>query len=167
MSTYFSYYDSPLGPILLTATGSALTGLHFVGEKYYPGISPEWKCDDGNAILQSTATQLNEYFAGNRQSFDITLAPEGTPFQRSVWHALTQLRFGETISYGQLAQRIGNPKAVRAVGAANGRNPISIVVPCHRVIGANGALTGYAGGLARKEALLWLEASTQPFRLCA
>ena len=159
MNIYFSYYKSPLGQILLTATGSALTGLHFVGEQYYQGIAPEWKCDNRNTILRATTTQLGEYFAGDRQSFDLKLEPEGTPFQRSVWHALTKLAFGETVSYAQLAQRIGNPKAVRAVGAANGRNPISIVVPCHRVIGANRALTGYAGGLARKEALLRLEAN--------
>lgn len=159
MIIYYSYYESPLGQILLTATDSALTGLHFVGEKYYPSISPESKHDESNPTLQSAARQLDEYFNGYRQSFELKLATEGTPFQRSVWHALTQLPFGETVSYAQLAQRIGNPNAVRAVGAANGRNPISIVVPCHRVIGADGALTGYAGGLARKEALLRLEAS--------
>jgi methylated-DNA-[protein]-cysteine S-methyltransferase len=159
MTIFYSYHESPLGQILLTANASALTGLHFVGEKYYPSIVPQWTHDERGAIIQSAKTQLNEYFAGDRQSFDLKLAPEGTPFQRDVWHALTQLGFGETASYAQVAQRIGKPKAVRAVGAANGRNPISIVVPCHRVIGANGALTGYAGGLARKEALLRLEAS--------
>jgi methylated-DNA-[protein]-cysteine S-methyltransferase len=167
MSIYFAYYDSPLGQILLTASESALTGLHFVGEKYYPGVSATWINDDGVAILKATTKQLDEYFAGSRTSFDLALAPDGTEFQRKVWRALTQLGFGETLSYAQLAQRIGQPKAVRAVGAANGRNPISIVVPCHRVIGADGSLTGYAGGLARKQALLRLESASADFRLTA
>lgn len=165
MTTFYTYYESPLGQILLMATDAALTGLHFVGEKYYPGVSPDWRRNDDIAIMQSAAVQLDEYFAGRREAFDLALEPIGTEFQRKVWHALTKLRFGETLSYGQLAQRIGNPNAVRAVGAANGRNPISIVVPCHRVIGANGTLTGYAGGLARKEALLRLESNAVEFRL--
>ncbi len=165
MTTFYRYYESPLGQILLTATAGALTGLHFVGEKYYPGVSRDWTRNDDMAIMQSAVAQLDEYFAGKREAFDLALAPIGTEFQCKVWRALTTLRFGETLSYGELAQRIGNPNAVRAVGAANGRNPISIVVPCHRVIGASGALTGYAGGLARKEALLRLEAKTAEFRL--
>ena len=163
----YDYYDSPLGRILFTANEIALTGLHFVGEKYYPGIAPAWRRDGDGAILNKTTAQLDQYFAGNRQSFDIKIAPNGTEFQRAVWNALTKLRFAETVSYAQLAQRIGNPKAVRAVGAANGRNTISIIVPCHRVIGTNGALTGYAGGLARKEALLKLEAMAAEFRLAS
>ena len=118
MMINFDYYDSPLGQILLTANEVALTGLHFVGEKYYPGIAPAWQRGRDGAILNKTAAQLDQYFAGNRQSFDIKLAPNGTEFQRAVWNALTKLRFGETVSYAQLAQRIGNPKAVRAVGAA-------------------------------------------------
>jgi methylated-DNA-[protein]-cysteine S-methyltransferase len=167
MMIYYDYYDSPLGQILLTANEIALTGLHFVGEKYYPAVAPAWQRNADGAILNKTAAQLDQYFAGNRQSFDMTLAPQGTEFQRTVWNALTTLDFGETVSYGQLAQRIGKPKAVRAVGAANGRNPISIIVPCHRVIGASGALTGYAGGLARKDALLKLEAMAVEFRLAS
>lgn len=167
MTIFYTYYESPLGQILLTATDTALSGLHFVGEKYYPGVLPDWKRDHATSVLRATMAQLDEYFAGNRKSFAVALAPSGTEFQRKVWHALTQLRFGETLSYAQLAQRIGNPSAVRAVGAANGRNPISIVVPCHRVIGANGALTGYAGGLARKEALLRLESEAVEFRLAS
>jgi methylated-DNA-[protein]-cysteine S-methyltransferase len=165
MTIFYAYYTSPLGEILLTSTQVALTGLHFVGEKYYPGVSADWQHNDGLAVIRSTTAQLDEYFAGKREAFNLPLAPQGTVFQREVWRALTALRFGEIVSYGQLAQRIGKPKAVRAVGAANGRNPISIVVPCHRVIGATGALTGYAGGLARKEALLRLEASAQEFHL--
>ncbi len=163
--TFFTTHQSPLGEILLTANAVALTGLHFVGEKYYPGIGPDWRRSDSVAVIHSAMNQLDEYFAGKRQSFDLNLALEGTEFQRRVWHALSELRFGETVSYAQLAQRIGNSLAVRAVGAANGRNPISIVVPCHRVIGAHGALIGYAGGLARKEALLRLEASADAFCL--
>jgi methylated-DNA-[protein]-cysteine S-methyltransferase len=163
--TLFTIHQSPLGEILLTANEDALTGLHFVGEKYYPGISPAWRSSENVAVIRSAMNQLDEYFAGKRQLFDLKLAPEGTEFQRGVWRALSALRFGETLSYAQLAQRIGKPRAVRAVGAANGRNPISIVVPCHRVIGAKGALTGYAGGLARKAALLRLEAGADAFCL--
>ena len=165
MTAFYAFYESPLGQILLTATGTALTGLHFVGEKYYPGIASEWQRDTNVIAIKSAITQLDEYFSGKRKSFDLPLEPEGTEFQRQVWNALTKLRFGETATYAQLAQRIGNPKAVRAVGAANGRNPISIVIPCHRVVGADGSLTGYAGGLARKEALLRMESAGQTFQL--
>ena len=165
MTAFYAFYESPLGQILLTATGTALTGLHFVGEKYYPSIASEWQRDTNVIAIKSAITQLDEYFSGKRKSFDLPLEPEGTEFQRQVWNALTKLRFGETATYAQLAQRIGNPKAVRAVGAANGRNPISIVIPCHRVVGADGSLTGYAGGLARKEALLRMESAGQTFQL--
>ncbi len=165
MTAHYAYYESPLGQILITASNSALTGLHFVGEKYYPGISATWRRDVNVAVIRSAMLQLDEYFAAKRKTFDIALAPEGTEFQRRVWETLTGIRFGETATYGELAQRIGNAKAVRAVGAANGRNPISIVIPCHRVIGADGSLTGYAGGLERKEALLRLESESLGFRL--
>ncbi len=107
--------------------------------------------------MKEAASQLRSYFAGELQEFDLPLAPEGTPFQREVWEQLCRIPYGETISYGELARRIGNPKACRAVGLANGSNPISIVIPCHRVIGSNGKLTGYGGGLATKEKLLALE----------
>lgn len=165
MTLYCAYYESPLGQILLTASESALTGLHFVGEKYYPNVLPAWRYDADFSVIRSTMTQLDEYFAGKRQAFDVALAPEGTQFQRLVWDRLTTIRFGETATYGELARRIGNANAVRAVGAANGRNPISIIIPCHRVIGANGDLTGYAGGLERKLALLRLESTGSEFRL--
>ena len=167
MTQRYAFYESPLGKILLTASESALTGLHFVGEKYYPGISLTWQQDENFIVIKIAIAQLGEYFAGQRKSFDIPLAPEGTEFQRQVWNALSKLRFGETSTYAQLARRIGNPKAVRAVGAANGRNPISIVIPCHRIIGTDGSLTGYAGGLARKEALLRLESVSAEFRLAS
>lgn len=163
---YFHYYDSPLGQILLVANDVALTGLHFVGEKYYPAITTDWQQrSDANMIARASA-QIDEYFAGQRKDFDLPVDPAGTPFQRDVWQALRNIPYGVTTNYGTLAQRLGKPKASRAVGAANGRNPISIVIPCHRVIGANGDLTGYAGGMARKESLLRMEANGQrDFRL--
>ena len=156
---YFDYYDSPLGQILLVASDTALTGLHFVDEKYYPGIAADWQQAPCAKMIVQARKQLDEYFAGIRTEFDLPVEPAGTTFQRGVWRALQTIPHGTTISYGMLAQRIGKPSASRAVGAANGRNPISIVIPCHRVIGANGDLTGYAGGMARKEALLRLEAN--------
>lgn len=154
---YYDYYDSPLGKMLLTANDRALTGVHFVGEKYYPAIDPAWQRRAEAPLIVRARTQLAQYFAGQRKAFDIAIEPAGTAFQRGVWRALRQIPYGVTINYGALAQRIGKPTASRAVGAANGRNPISIVIPCHRVIGANGDLTGYAGGMARKNALLKLE----------
>jgi methylated-DNA-[protein]-cysteine S-methyltransferase len=163
---YYDYYDSPLGQILLVATDTALTGLHFAGEKYYPALAAGWRHDTQAKLIVQARQQLDEYFAGTRQDFDLTVDPAGTAFQRGVWHALQKIPYGTTTHYGALAQRIGKPSASRAVGAANGRNPISIVIPCHRVIGAGGDLTGYAGGLERKAALLRLEANRPPdFRL--
>lgn len=163
---YYDFYESPLGQILLVANDNALTGLHFVGEKYYPAIAADWQRQPDAKLIVRTRKQLNEYFAGKRKDFDLAVDPAGTTFQRGVWRALQKIPYGATTHYGALAQRIGQPSASRAVGAANGRNPISIVIPCHRVIGANGDLTGYAGGLARKDALLRLEAGgTGDFRL--
>lgn len=118
---------------------------------------------ESSAILERAAEQLGEYFAGQRTTFDLPLEPDGTAFERSVWEELTRIPYGQTISYGQLAHRLGNPKAVRAVGRANGQNPISIIIPCHRVIGASGQLVGYGGGLDRKRFLLDLE--QEPSRL--
>lgn len=149
--------DTPLGTMRLTARGQRFTGAHFIGEKHFPALAPDWQRDDLHATLRQASQQLSEYFAGERKQFALPLAPEGTPFQQQVWTALLSIPYGETISYLELARRVGNAKAMRAVGAANGRNPISIVVPCHRVIGADGSLTGYAGGLERKRALLGLE----------
>ncbi len=156
---YYDYYDSPLGQILLVASDQALTGLHFVGEKYYPGIDSEWQRLPTAQLIVRARKQLDEYFAGTRKGFDLTVDPAGTPFQRGVWCALQTIPYGTTTNYGEIANRIGKPTASRAVGAANGRNPISIVIPCHRVVGASGDLTGYAGGVARKDALLRLEAA--------
>jgi len=155
---YFDYYDSPLGQMLLVASDTALTGLHFADEKYYPGVAAEWQRAPSAKMIAQARRQLDEYFTGKRTEFELPVEPEGTAFQRGVWRALQKIPYGTTINYGTLARRIGKPSASRAVGAANGRNPISIVIPCHRVIGANGDLTGYAGGMARKDALLRLEA---------
>ncbi len=149
---YLSCMDSPVGRITLTSNGLALIGLAFEEERHPRDRSGA--IQEPDAILIDAERQLQEYFGNWRQSFDLPLQPEGTEFQREVWTLLGQIPFGETISYLDLAKRVGKEKAVRAVGMANGRNPISIVIPCHRVIGANGALTGYGGGLWRKELLL-------------
>lgn len=155
---YYDYWDSHLGRILLVASNAALTGVHFSGEKYFPEIAPEWRYQPDASYIVQARTQLADYFAGKRKVFTLKVEPAGTPFQRRVWRALQDIPYGATTNYGALATRIGKPTASRAVGAANGRNPISIVIPCHRVIGATGDLTGYAGGLERKAALLRLEA---------
>jgi methylated-DNA-[protein]-cysteine S-methyltransferase len=152
---YHTTMSSPLGPILLTADESGLTGINFQngkGAKKPPRGSIESK-----APFEEAVAQINAYFRGERRDFDLPLSPAGTEFQRSVWNALCRIPYGRTISYGELAKRLGKPTASRAVGAANGRNPLPIVVPCHRVIGSNGRLTGYYGGTHLKEFLLKLE----------
>ena len=154
-TTYWTTFDSPVGELLLTSDGAALTRLLFSPFE----VDPTWS-EDPCKVLDETVAQLSDYFAGVRTDFDLPLDPAGTPFQRTVWRALREIPYAETINYGQLATRVGNPNASRAVGLANGRNPISIVVPCHRVIGANGSLTGYGGGLDRKRTLLELERRT-------
>ena len=149
---------SPVGPLTLVATGGILTGLYMQTQRHMP--PPEIFGDgveDADELLAEPARQLRDYFAGRRTEFDLPLALAGTPFQRRVWAQLREIPYGETISYGELAQRIGRPTAARAVGLANGRNPISIIVPCHRVIGSDGSLTGYGGGVERKEYLLAFE----------
>ena len=147
---YHSYFESPVGRLLLTGDGTALTGLYTPEHVRLP--APAGDRDD--AVFAEVARQLAEYFAGARTTFELPLAPAGTSFQQRVWQRLQAIPHGETRSYGQLAAELGNPKAVRAVGLANGRNPISIVMPCHRVVGSTGALTGYAGGLPAKQWLL-------------
>ena len=151
-TTWYTTIASPIGELLLKSDGESVSGLYM--HKHKRGATPtrEWKRDD--AALKQSSAQLRAYFAGELREFELPLAPEGTPFQQRVWRALCDIPFGETISYGELARRIGQPTASRAVGLANGRNPISIVVPCHRVIGTDGSLTGYGGGLARKRWLL-------------
>lgn len=154
---FYSELPSPLGPLLLTSNGEALTGVYMPEHKRGPRPEPTWTRSD--ARLAEARRQLEEYFAGRRRQFELPLAAQGTPFQRAVWAELARIPFGATLSYQELARRIGAPKASRAVGAANGRNPISIIVPCHRVVGADGSLTGYAGGPERKQWLLALEGS--------
>ena len=155
------YYDictSPNGDMLLVAEGEGLSGVYFDGQKYLPQIEPEWRRDARHAPLRQAKRELAEYFGGERKRFETALAPQGTPFQRSVWTAISTVCFGETITYSELACRAGCTGSARAAGAATGRNPISIIIPCHRIVGSNGSLTGYAGGLGRKRALLALEA---------
>ncbi len=149
----FTYYDSPIGILFLTTDGTALTGLYM--EVSHQTQTTQGSVEDATvAPLPETVRQLREYFAGTRREFDLPLRLKGTEFQQRVWRELTEIPYGETWSYGQLAKRINKPGASRAVGLANGRNPVSILVPCHRVIGANGSLTGYGGGLQRKQWLL-------------
>ena len=147
--------DSPVGPLMLAADDHALRHIEF-RDNCHPADRRDWHGGD-NEVLQAAQQQLGEYFAGRRRVFDLPLAPVGTQFQRAVWQALADIPYGGTISYAQLAQRLGNPNGTRAVGAANGRNPLPIVLPCHRVIGADGGLTGFGGGLPTKEFLLRLE----------
>ncbi len=158
---FYTETPSPLGTILLRASARGLTGLYMEQHRHGPALEARegWTRDD--APFAQVRAQLDEYFAGTRTGFDLVLdhdAIGGTAFQRRVWAALGDIAYGETVSYGELARRIGQPAAVRAVGLANGRNPVSIVVPCHRVIGSGGKLTGYGGGMERKSALLALEA---------
>lgn len=150
----YTTLDSRLGQILLVSDGSLLTGAYFSGQKYELEPGPGWRPEPDLGILQDASLQLHEYFAGRRRQFDLPLHLQGTPFQVRVWNALLEIPLGSTVSYGELAGRIKRKDAVRAVGAAVGRNPVSVIVPCHRVIGSGGSLTGYAGGLERKRALL-------------
>jgi len=154
---YFDRFESPLGTLLLATDESALTGAWFDAQRYFPLLDGRWQRRRNSAVLQRAAVMLDEYFAGTRTTFDIALAPAGTPFQRAVWDQIRAVPYGETVAYRDLAVRTGNAAAVRAAGAATGRNPLSIFVPCHRIVGADGTLTGYAGGLDRKRALLALE----------
>ncbi|WP_449413127.1 methylated-DNA--[protein]-cysteine S-methyltransferase [Pandoraea soli] len=157
MTHYETYYDSPLGDMLLVANGDALTGVYFSHQKYFPQAGDTRRDGADVAVLRDAKRQLDEYFHEGRRTFDLTLAAQGTPFQQGVWAELQRIPFGETRSYGDLAHALGDLNKSRAVGAANGRNPIAIIVPCHRVIGADGTLTGYASGVERKLALLSLE----------
>ena len=155
----YDFYESPHGRMLLVAKVEGLCGVYFEGQKYFPQIASAWRRDAGHAPLGQAKRELAEYFGGARKHFEIALAPDGTAFQRSVWKAISSVGFGQTITYGELATRAGCAGSARAAGAATGRNPISIIVPCHRILGAGGSLTGYAGGLARKRALLALESA--------
>jgi len=152
----FNFMPSPVGPLLLAADAQGLRLVEFNSPKHPIPRGDDWREGD-NAVLRETRAQLDDYFAGKRRTFDLPLAPRGTGFQRQVWHTLAAIPYGETISYARLATRVGKPSAMRAVGAANGRNPLPIVLPCHRVIGSDGSLTGFGGGLPTKQFLLTLE----------
>jgi methylated-DNA-[protein]-cysteine S-methyltransferase len=150
--TCYTYLESPIGRLLLVGSERGLARIELGG-----AARPASGWSRQPTVLAAAARQLAEYFAGERRTFELRLAPAGTDFQRRVWRQLARIPFGATISYGELARRLGNPKATRAVGAANGANPLPIVLPCHRVIGADGGLTGYGGGIERKRRLLALE----------
>lgn len=152
--------DSPIGPLTVTAEGGALTGLHMHRQRHFPAIPATAERDD--AALAPIVQQLEAYFAGELTAFELPMQLRGTAFQQRVWSALQEIPYGETISYGELARWVGNPGASRAVGTANGHNPVAIVVPCHRVIAADGGIGGYGGGLERKEWLLEHEVAHRP-----
>lgn len=152
---YYLTHDTPVGPLLITGEGGCVCAVYFAWNGVAAAPGSDW--ESAGSRLEDASRQLDEYFAGSRTAFELCLAPRGTPFQQEVWRQLRQIPYGETITYQELANRIGKPKAVRAVGAANGANPLSIVVPCHRVIGSNGKLVGFGGGLDVKRALLDLE----------
>jgi methylated-DNA-[protein]-cysteine S-methyltransferase len=158
-------FQSPLGRIIMAATDKGLAGVWFEGQRHLPEelvTGSGWPEDAGHPVLEKTGRQLKDYFGGQRTHFDLPLdLSGGTAFQQTVWQVLLAIPQGGTCSYGDVSKRIGNPAAVRAVAAAIGRNPVSIIVPCHRVLGTNGSLTGYAGGLDRKAALLKLEGALQ------
>jgi methylated-DNA-[protein]-cysteine S-methyltransferase len=151
----YQILETPIGALRLVSDGQHLAAIEFEGNHTIDGSD----CETTDSVLQACATQLREYFAGRRTRFDLPLAPRGTDFQRAVWKALKAIPYGELRSYAEIARAIGKPRAVRAVGAANGRNPLPIVVPCHRVVGSDGSLTGFAGGLEIKRRLLVLEGS--------
>jgi len=155
----YRYHHSPIGRLLLACDAAGLRHLYMDEPDPWP-LSDAWLPASGE--LDEVCRQLDDYFAGRCQRFELRLAPSGTAFQQAVWRALLDIPYGQTSSYGQLARRIDRPKAVRAVGAANGANPIAVIIPCHRVIGSDGSLTGFGGGLARKELLLRLEGAWLP-----
>ncbi|PYT38799.1 MAG: cysteine methyltransferase [Acidobacteria bacterium] len=154
-TVFYTTLESPVGTLLLAGDSQALRIVSFQSSKHAEPPQADWKQD--KAPFAEVIRQLRAYFRGERKEFDLPLAPEGTEFQLRVWNRLRTIPYGETISYAQLAERIGNPKAVRAVGLANGSNPIPIIIPCHRVIGSDGSLTGFGGGLPTKKMLLELE----------
>ncbi|MDF1489346.1 methylated-DNA--[protein]-cysteine S-methyltransferase [Tessaracoccus caeni] len=149
-----SITDSPVGPLILVEHDGALVGLYLENQRHFPTTSLGERVDDA---MPAAREQLEEYFAGQRRTFDLPLAPVGTTFQQSVWAFLQEIPYGETTTYGALALQLGKPQASRAVGAATGRNRVSIIIPCHRLVGSTGSLTGYAGGVERKQYLLALE----------
>lgn len=163
MNIVWMEHDLPLGTMVLAACDCGLIGAWFVGQAHFAGPQAEWRADPVAPLLQQAARQLDEWFAGARRRFDLPLAPQGTPFRQAVWNEIARIDYGQTRAYGSLAAALGRPHAARAVGAATGRNPWSIIVPCHRLVGRDGGLTGYAGGLERKRELLGFEAGRVRF----
>jgi methylated-DNA-[protein]-cysteine S-methyltransferase len=153
----YSMIPSEIGDLMLTTDGSALAGLYFANCEHIPAASKHWERNDRHPVLEMAADQLEEYFAGKRTKFSVPLRPTGTEFQEKVWREIARIPYGQTITYSELAERVGASQAIRTAGTATGRNPISIVVPCHRVVGKNGTMCGFAGGLERKRFLLALE----------
>ncbi len=162
-SLRYTLEESPIGTLLLVGDDQALHGLYMQDGRKPKQIEPSW--ERSTSGFADVKAQLRAYFAGERLAFDLALVMAGTPFERRVWSALTEIPYGETCSYGELARRLDQPTAARAVGLANGRNPIAVIVPCHRVIGADGTLTGYGGGLERKRILLELESGQARLRM--
>ncbi len=155
----YATFASPLGQIVVSTDGKKVTGFYFTGQKYFKNIPAAWKKDTKHPLLIAAIKQAKEYFKRDRKDFDLPFASEGTSFQKEVWAAVAQTPYGVLTTYKDIAASIGNPKAVRAVGTAIGRNPICVIVPCHRVVGTNGEMSGYAGGIDRKKKLLILEGS--------
>lgn len=157
MTTRYARFETPLGPMFAIATDGKITRLDFTNAKYAPRIADDAKEDPADPLLAKCATQIQEYFSGKRDTFDLPVAAQGTEFQERVWREIAKVRFGKTITYSELAKRAGAEGSARAAGAATGRNPIAVAIPCHRIVGADGSLTGYAGGLDRKTRLLEIE----------
>lgn len=158
----YARFDTPLGTVVATAADGFITSIDFVDAKYAKSVAADWKEDPQFPPLADCMRQLGDYFAGKRRRFELPLAPQGTPFQKRVWQEIARVPFGETITYSELARRAGASGSARAAGAATGRNPVGVVIPCHRIVGADGSLTGYAGGLHRKQRLLELEGALEP-----
>ena len=161
MTTKYARFETPLGTMFAVATDGEITRLDFTDAKYVAKLDDDAIEDAKDPVLASCAKQMAEYFAGKRDTFDLPVAPRGTGFQESVWREIARVPFGKTITYSELARRAGAPGSARAAGAATGRNPIAVAIPCHRIVGADGSLTGYAGGLPRKTKLLELEGVLQ------
>lgn len=159
--TLYDTFSSPFGEIIISTNGTHITSFHFLGQRYFENIQAEWKEDTNHPLLLKAKKQLQEYFAQERREFDLPLLAEGTPFQKQVWQEVAKIPYGLLTTYRTIAEKIGNPKAVRAVGTAIGKNPLCIIVPCHRVVSTQGTMAGYAGGIERKEKLLNLEGSYQ------
>jgi methylated-DNA-[protein]-cysteine S-methyltransferase len=155
----YTYLKTRLGDLLLVATSTHLVGVYFPNHKHGPKLPEDWKSDSKHPILRPAGEEIQEYLKGKRTTFSVPISFEGTGFQHKIWRQIALIPFGATISYSELAHRAKAPKAVRAAGAATGRNPLSIIVPCHRVVGKNGSMTGFAGGLDRKKSLLAIEAN--------